>query len=395
LFLNSSNFEKADSEKLRLKQLKIASEWDTIEYTLQDNSFWYFINQNDNNLPTRIEYIFNLMYEIAHEKDIEVAKRKQLGITTKEKIDERRKTTLTIMEKFGNDEYATFRFFHDKFKSKNENEINDNWKKIKKYFQTLEEWYNDKELYHKIGYLITIGTKIKDILKWKENNSKKVFANQIDTQIAKVINTKSIDELEYGPDNAQLIRILLLHNILSGLKSEDDSLRFPFNKYKDKNYGGWSLEHIHAQNSESITEIDDFDEWLKSIDEKEFDLNLGEKINAYKSEKSKEKISELVKTIGLYFGETEIHSIENLALLSKNDNSKLNNGLFPLKRERIIELEKTGRFIPIATKQVFQKNYSGCTKQLSKWEHNDREAYLNDIKETMNLILLKVVENEQ
>ena len=45
LFLNSSNFAKADSEKLRLKQLEIASEWDRIEYTLQDDSFWYFINK--------------------------------------------------------------------------------------------------------------------------------------------------------------------------------------------------------------------------------------------------------------------------------------------------------------------------------------------------------------
>ncbi len=395
LFLNSSNFEKADNEKLRLKQLKIASEWDTIEYALQDDSFWYFINKNDNNIPTRIEFIFNLMYEIAQDEDNEVKERKLLGITGKEKIDERTKTNPTILEKFGNDEYATFRFFQHKFKSKTENEINKNWKEIKNYFQTLEEWHNDKELYHKIGYLITIGAKIKDILKDKKDKSKKDFANVIDDQIAKQINTKAIEELEYGSDNAQLTNILLLHNILSVLKSEDNSLKFPFNKYKDKENGGWSLEHIHAQNSESITEIDDFDEWLKSIDEKEFDKELTGKINDYKSNKSKEKITELVKKISLSFGETEIHSIENLALLSRNDNSKLNNGLFPVKRERIIELEQKGRFIPIATKKVFQKNYSGCTKQLSKWESIDREAYLNDIKETMNLILIKVVENEQ
>src|SRR5690606_31389844 len=41
LFLNSSNFENVDAEKLRLKQLEIASEWDRIEYALQDDSFWY------------------------------------------------------------------------------------------------------------------------------------------------------------------------------------------------------------------------------------------------------------------------------------------------------------------------------------------------------------------
>src|SRR5690606_40955167 len=61
LFLNSSNFENVDAEKLRLKQLEIASEWDRIEYALQDDSFWYFINKSENNLATRIEFIFNLM----------------------------------------------------------------------------------------------------------------------------------------------------------------------------------------------------------------------------------------------------------------------------------------------------------------------------------------------
>ncbi|HPY81955.1 MAG TPA: DUF262 domain-containing protein, partial [Bacteroidales bacterium] len=42
LFLNSSNFPDSNSESLRLKELEIASEWDRIEYTLQDDSFWYF-----------------------------------------------------------------------------------------------------------------------------------------------------------------------------------------------------------------------------------------------------------------------------------------------------------------------------------------------------------------
>jgi len=86
-----------------------------------------------------------------------------------------------------------------------------------------------------------------------------------------------------------------------------------------------------------------------------------------------------------------------MALLSKNDNSKLNNGLFPVKRKRIIELEKNGAFIPITTKKVFQKYFDGCTKQLSKWEEKDRNAYLNDIKETLKKYLpqTELVENEQ
>jgi len=74
LFLNSSNFAKADSEKLRLKQLEIASEWDRIEYALQDDSFWYFINKNENTLATRIEFIFNLMSDKPSDVNVRQAK---------------------------------------------------------------------------------------------------------------------------------------------------------------------------------------------------------------------------------------------------------------------------------------------------------------------------------
>ena len=87
LFLNSSNFMVADEVKLGLIQREIASEWDRIEYNLQDDSFWYFVNKNDNKLATRIEFIFNLM---ADKKD---------------------------------DDYSTFRFFNEKFKIKSEKEI--------------------------------------------------------------------------------------------------------------------------------------------------------------------------------------------------------------------------------------------------------------------------------
>lgn len=100
LFLNSSNFSNTDTEKLRLKQLEIASEWDRIEFALQDDSFWYFINKNENNLPTRIEFIFKLMYEVAQAEDKEVEERKHLGIKTKEQIDKRKIEHQTIVEQF-------------------------------------------------------------------------------------------------------------------------------------------------------------------------------------------------------------------------------------------------------------------------------------------------------
>lgn len=352
LFLNSSNFPNCDSEKLKLKQFEIASEWDRIEYSLQNKEFWYFINKAKNVLPTRIEFIFNLM------KDIEGVKN-------------------------GNDQYSTFRFFSDKFKTKSQDEIDNNWTEIKRLFQTIQEWFIDRELYHKTGYLITTGTEIKDLIIDAKSKTKKEFKQHLNKEISGKVKCDNIEVLEYGKHNAKISNILLYHNIQSILNSSDELSRFPFSKFKNKK-NGWSLEHIHAQNSKEITEYEDFKDWYNAIDGILISSEI--KIRVKKLEKIDDKsndIPKLIEEITNLFGDIDIHTIDNLALLSKTDNSALNNSIFPKKREKIIELEKTGSFIPICTKNVFQKYFDGCTKHVSKWEEDDREAYLNDIKTTV------------
>ncbi|WP_202975737.1 DUF262 domain-containing protein [Carnobacterium divergens] len=59
LFLNSSNFEK-NGNKIKHKQIEIASEWDRIEADFQDDRFWYFIT-GDKKANNRIEFIFDIM----------------------------------------------------------------------------------------------------------------------------------------------------------------------------------------------------------------------------------------------------------------------------------------------------------------------------------------------
>ena len=44
LFMNSSNFGEEYNSTVRLRQQEIATEWDKIEYTLQNNDFWLFLN---------------------------------------------------------------------------------------------------------------------------------------------------------------------------------------------------------------------------------------------------------------------------------------------------------------------------------------------------------------
>jgi hypothetical protein len=56
------------AEVLQLKQNEIAQQWDTIEYALQDDAFWYFLS---NELPTatRIDFIFDLIIENKEDKN--------------------------------------------------------------------------------------------------------------------------------------------------------------------------------------------------------------------------------------------------------------------------------------------------------------------------------------
>lgn len=366
LFLNSSNFPKADPEKLRLKQLEIASEWDRIEYALQDDSFWYFINKNENKLPTRIEFIFNLMYEVAKANDIE----------------ERRKEHPTIEERFGNDEYSTFRFFSEKFKTKSEEDINDIWQEVKKCFQTLEEWYNDRELYHKVGYLITIGVNIKGILIEKEGETKTGFIELINKKIEEEIKDIDLEQLKYGDNRVR--KLLLLHNVQTMLNNKNETSRFPFYRYKIER---WDVEHIHAIASNVKVKEEDQAKWLKNnfikTDEPQkknnFDkmcIQIEKIINSGKST-TKENFS---KIIDFVLGK-EDNSLQNLCLLDSSTNRSYKNDSFKEKRRKIIERELEGTFIPICTKNVFMKYYTNDVKSIEIWNEDDRNSYFNNIEE--------------
>lgn len=375
LFLNSSNFVNSDEVKLGLIQREIASEWDRIEYALQDDSFWYFINKNESTLATRIEFIFNLMYEVAKAEDKEIEERKRLIIKTKDEIDKRRKTHPTLIEKFGSDEYSTFRFFAEKFKTKEENEISDNWHEIKRFFQTLEEWYNDRELNHKVGYLITIGKDIKDILNEKKEKSKTEFLSWINEHIKSKFENVNLEEVEYkGPFVRE---ILLLHNIQTMLNKENETNRFPFDRYKKES---WDVEHIHAIATKVKVKKENQAEWLinnfiKTDNHHNEDLN--NQIEFIKSGNTIDE-NEFENIIDYVLGE-EDNSLQNLCLLDRRTNRSYKNDSFKEKRKKIIEREIEGTFIPICTKNVFMKYYSNDVKDIEVWNEIDRKSYIRNI----------------
>lgn len=383
LFLNSSNFKNADLDKLRLIQLEIASEWDRIEYTLQDDSFWYFINKSENKLATRIEFIFNIMYQTAIHNDTEVLERKRLKIFTKEDIAERQKIKLTIEEQFGNDEYATFRFFNEKFKLNSDVEIHNNWQEIKKQFQLLNEWYSDRELYHKIGFLITIGISIHSILNDKSDKSKIEFNKWITEQIVNYFTNVDIDSIEYNKNYVR--EILLLHNIQTMLNNKNESSRFPFDRFKKEH---WDVEHIHAIATKVKVKKEEQAIWLKNNFVKT-DMHKNEDKNLLIESILENNFideNEFNEILSYVLGE-EDNSLQNLCLLDRGTNRSYKNDGFKEKRRKLIKREIEGTFIPICTKNLFMKYYSDNVSDIEIWNDKDRKAYFNEISTVLNQYL--------
>ena len=76
----------------------------------------------------------------------------------------------------------------------------------------------------------------------------------------------------------------------------------------------------------------------------------------------------------------DLHSISNLALLGFKDNIVLSNSLFETKRQKIIDMDSCGVYVPVCTRNVFMKYYTPAgANQPHYWSGEDRGAYLDRI----------------
>ncbi|SFS63147.1 DUF262 domain-containing protein [Lutibacter maritimus] len=378
LFLRKGNFKKESEDKIRLRQLQIASEWDKIENTLQDDSFWYFIYNTSNHFKydTRIEYIFDLM------KD----------------------------KKVEDEKLCTFYKFNDAFEESKANnkdvpDIDNLWLEIKKYFLTFEEWYKNRELYHLVGFLIATNSDIKTIKLEAESKTKTEFKKYLKKEIRKKVKCK-IKDLNYK--NPLVKTILLLFNIQTIVSNKDSNMRFPFDRYETEN---WDIEHIRSQTDKSITgnsrkdwarDILEYFTGEKTKDKQQaiIDNSLVDNIKKFAirllqvSEADRiidVEFNDLYTELVEYFKEDkepdDIDSISNLALLDARTNRSYKNAMFPIKRKTILENDMTGTFIPLCTKNVFLKSYSKKLDEIMYWKNTDANDYLTAIEDTLKIYL--------
>ena len=354
LFLSKDNNSITDE-----KQLEIATSWDIIEKELHNKDLWAFLtNEPPDKFATRIELLFNMMSD---------------------KVKDEKES------------FFTFFYFIEKMKKEPKIEI---WKEIQEYFLTLKEWFDKRDVYHKVGYLVAIGENLQKIMSSSIYLTKSDFQDGLDSKIKQSLNltVEKLLELNYENKNDRSIieKLLLLFNVetVGTLKHSFD--RYSFESHKSK---FWSLEHIHAQNSIGLNKKEEQQEWLR--------LHRASLIRLQEKGNREEQITALVTRIDEYYetitkvtfdslfadvfallsendDRSYMDSISNMALLSSADNSALSNSTFDVKRNKILEMDKDGVYIPMCTKRIFFKYYTESKDhQLHFWGVRDREAYMN------------------
>ncbi len=378
--------QEANIELRIFKINQFSEEWNAIENKLQDNKFWYFVSNDisDNRKSNRIDLLFDLVKE---------------------------------KPKRSNDRLYSYHQYLKKYKN---NKTLD-WETVRDLFNQLNEWFTDRNLYHLIGYIVYENmANVSDLKKLYETvDGKEDFSNKL----KELINTTffkgskkdlyNIDTVTYESNPKQIQTILLLHNVIN-YQITDSYYRFPFDRLKTER--GWSLEHIHAQNTDDFETIKDINEWLNDIEALKKDfikngesfsdeklLHLKNKIIGFKGvEKINNEIKPLVKTldeeVSVYF---QKHNISNLCLLDRRTNSSLGKKFFSEKRAEIVKTDKMTLleyndhhnknedqkpFIPLSTKQAFLKYYSQDVNeiQFTFWGYKDREDYKKHIMSSIN-----------
>jgi len=351
-----------EGQKNQNEKILLASTWDSIEYRLQNDNFFAFINSRKYQKPTRIEFIFDLM-----------ASEFKLRIENLREDDEKKSYYLFSRLIHNFDEFKKeFDTEDNKYRDYNER-VTFLWDMVKTYYRVFEELYSDNKYYHLVGFLTNNGTNIKDIVLEFINVDKKEFSNKLHNAISRKIENKKLEELEYGKDNKNIERVLFLFNVLLSMESGYD--RYPFDLHKKEN---WSLEHIHPQNPELLKENEKIEllKSYKSYLSKESKTEIENTLKAKDSDKINNLLDKILEENG---DNKSIHSLSNMTLLSKEKNSSLSNGLFIQKREQIIRWDSVGEFIPIGTKNIFLKYFTDTPKDLQKWNREDREKYLETI----------------
>lgn len=250
------------------------------------------------------------------------------------------------------------------------------WKKIYSAYYRLIAWFQDPLMYHAFGWYV-------------HQNGIKPFSTLEEIK-AKLAEMKPPYESSLSEDgdaynngqNDKLHSYLLLHN--TAFCWERWPMRYDFQRHRE--IGSWSLEHIFARNQDKLTE-NELTQWIPGI--------KADRITKYMEDCQKNEGNKWLENQpelkGKYPAEETDNTIKNLALLSKDANSSLNNSLFEGKRDLVVQWAANGwgkYWVPPVTEAVFLKSMPGLSMTTPYWSDADKKGYF----ECMKLMVVKFTE---
>ena len=398
LFLQKKNFIEGEES---LKQIQIAMEWEQIENELHKDDFWYYIKRKESKqeeFPNRIDYLLTIEYKANRNNWA------SLSLVEEENV---RQNINRLNDKL-TDKDALFRFYNDKFEGRTGTDlasvVKEEWGHILKCFRTLQDWYNDSEIYNYIGYLSQCGYDMALIYNhYKQMNNDDTRDTFIDYLKGLVI--KSLEGIKIMPsDDPQrfpngvinstyknremvyramlFLNIDLLNQRIVNIREQKGKTpieeietmvnssvcKFPFDMFVAQN---WDIEHIDSYTTNPLKSKEEQLEWLKTELEgldstflpEEKRLVIDHLINEGKYKEAIEQLAKMVDSDEEDSEESEIekNSIGNLTLLDNVTNRQYHNELFVLKRAKIMSRLKEGIFVPAATLYAFAKLYATCS----------------------------------
>lgn len=353
-------FKKTEDGILK-HQIITASQWDAIEKTLSNESFFGFLsNEPLEFYNTKIDLLFELHFNKKNNKY---------------------------------NKYETLFEVEKVLEEKSEIEL---WNEIYHSFEIINSWYHDKILYHKIGFLVSTSNEeiIPLLLDKAKTNKHSELHKYLDELIKNKMKNFDFENSQFGDKSVR--DILILYNVILILKNENNKNFFPFYLLKNKK---WDIEHIQPRsNAQFINNKDMWDEWrnnnfIDTLETRKLDQiyqkskTLTNFLNLYN-----EVIEENFKSNGEQSGDW-LNGIGNLCLLEKGNNIAVSNYLFETKRKKVMEFDKHGDYIPPGTKKCFMRYFKdlGVGKN-DFWSKEDREAYIEDIKYELETYLKDTTE---
>ena len=221
LFLRGAKATQAEETRTG-----IAYEWDLLEKGLQRDDFWLFL-RNDRGKPgPRIGFLFEL-----------VARAEGMTGT--------------------GDDYAAFYHYSRKLTDPS-TDVRQVWLTIRQTYMLLDEWYEDRRLFHLAGFLIWARTDLNTLIALAAKCTKTEFQAKLRARIFSIavglgdlaalspeeraaLIHERLDDLEYGPNRRQIRAVLLLFNLATLLENPNSNMRFQFDSFKEAD---WHIEHV-------------------------------------------------------------------------------------------------------------------------------------------------------